>query len=267
MYRPYTLAIVFLVLYLFGLGAYWLQIGGLVTREFSFLLLPFLGVVGGIFSIRAYGLNGPRTKTLMFLTIGIACWFVGETLWDVYQDILHSNPFPSVADIFYLVAYPAFFLGLLNEIRSSRVNWKRMHPAVIFLLSIASLAIAIVVFYFGIVQAYDPKETILSNVIAMGYGVADLILVVTNMLVLTLVWEFRGGRLSLMWIGIFLGFIFQLLADILFAIYTIQYKQQVFFYKNFLDSIWMLSYILFAYSVFSFGFSILDAHRKIRAKQ
>jgi hypothetical protein len=190
-------------------------------------------------------------------------WFIGEVIWNYYELILHIKPFPSFADVFYLLAYPLIFFGLLNEVSIGAIHWKKINRAIFFLFTIASLCLAVLVFYFGVYVAYDVKESLLANIIAMGYGVGDLVLIVTNMFVLILVWEFRGGSLSRTWIVIFVSLLCMLLADILFALYPDQYQAQLWIYKNSLDSLWMLSYLLFAYALANFGLSILDAKKKI----
>ena len=51
-------------------------------------------------------LDGIFGRAYTSLTIGIACWFVAEIIW-TYQEIGMGieNPFPSVADIFWLIGY------------------------------------------------------------------------------------------------------------------------------------------------------------------
>ena len=247
---------------------YWLRIGGsntVIIRDTAYLLTPLIATIAGIFSIRLYGLQGPRTKTLFLLTIGVGCWFAGESIFYSYEFIFHTNPFPSVADVFYLIAYPVLFSALFNEIRQIKINWKKIHPSIIFLFVISAIALGLLVLYFGVYLAYDSHETFFTNLIALGYGVGDLFLIIVDICVLILAWEFREGSFSYLWIQLFISFIFMLVADVLFAIFTSQYKAEVWFYRSLLDSLWMIAYLLFANGLFSFGFSIRDAKSQMQS--
>lgn len=253
-------------LYVIALAFYWFGLGGKVNteiRDVLYLLTSFTGVIAGAYALKQYGFAGVRSRSLLLLTFGIGYWFIGELLWDYYIYLLHANPFPSVADLFYLNAYPLFFFGFVNEIFSARVNWKKLNRAILFLLVIASLAIALVVFNFGVYQAYDVRETLFVNSIAIGYGLGDLVLIVVNMLLVVLALDHKGGSLSRTWLIIFVSFILSLISDILFATHNAAYKTNIGFYKDLLDSFWMLSYVLFAYGLFSIGFSISDANQRI----
>ncbi|HSW97816.1 MAG TPA: hypothetical protein VLF89_08375 [Candidatus Saccharimonadales bacterium] len=254
-------------IYLVALAIYWFQIGGaqnVLLRNTVYLFIPFIAVVGGFFSLNIFGTKGFRAKTLLFLSLGLSCWFIGEVLFYYYEFILHINPFPSIADFFYLLAYPLIFFALVNEIRNTKVNLKKIHPSIFFLFCIAALALIFLVFYFGVYLAYDPQEAVLTNLIATWYGVGDLFLIIGNIYVLILAWEFRGGSFSHLWILFFVGFILMLIGDILFAIFTPQYKAEVWFYRSLLDSFWMASYIFFANALFDLGFSLVRAKTELK---
>jgi hypothetical protein len=219
-----------------------------------------MGVIAGLYALQEYGLTSPKSTTLIFFTTGIACWLIGESLWTYYEYVLHTDPFPSIADIFYLCAYPLFFSGFVREIHLTKVNWQGMKKSLIFMMVMTSLLFGIVVSYFGVFLAYSPAEPLLTNIIAMSYGLGDLILIMSAMAHLKLAWEFKGGELSGIWFSLFFSFLFTLIADILFAIFTAQYNETGSVIRSFIDSIWILSYLFFAYALLSFAISIRSAH-------
>jgi hypothetical protein len=254
-------------IFILAFSVYWLRLGWDIVslREGIYLSTSGIAVIGGIFALVTYGFKGPRTTTLFLLTMGIAYWFIGDTLFSYYQFILKIDPFPSLADAFYLTAYPFLLFGLINEVKAAKANWGRFNQPIAFLFGISATLLAIVVSYFGIFLAYDAKETLFANIIAMSYGVGDLLLILANMFVLILVWEFRGGKLSRVWLTLFVSFVLTLIADILFALFTVQYKAEMWFYKSLLDSLWMLSYLIFAYALFDLSFSLTDAFQRIKS--
>lgn len=239
-----------------------------VLLRYAFLLSSlFSGSLGGMYALREYGWQGAKSRTLLLLTLGITCWFIGEIIWTYFEYFVHENPFPSVADIFYIGAYPLLFVALFNEIRLSKVNWRSFSKSLIFLMVITAILFTIIVSYFGIFLAYSPKETMFTNIIAISYGIGDLVLIVSTLCLLVLAWEFRGGTLSQIWLTLFLSFLFMLGGDILFAIYTDAYNQTSSFTRSFVDFLWIISYMLFAYALLSFAFSIQSAHNYIQSLQ
>ncbi len=264
MNKRIVLIVSFFLFFVEVMAVYWFKLGfdNIVLRETLYLIPPVFAIIAGIVAIRTFGLVSSRSFTLLLLTAGISFWFFGELLFNYYGYVLYIDPFPSAADIFYLLAYPMFFWGLVNEIHVSQVSWKNISKPTLFLFSLVALLLASGIGYFGIYQAYTPTELFLTNVVAIGYGVGDLILIFATMLLLVLVWEFRGSRLSKVWLLLFIGFLLTLIADILFAIYVTEYSMQIWFYKSLLDSFWMAGYLFLALALFEFSFSIQDTYQK-----
>lgn len=252
----------FSIFFIISMIIYWLIPKGntQVLLQYSAILLSLVvASLAGFYSIKKYGTDGSKSITLILLTGGMLCWLAGESLWTYYEHFLNINPFPSSADVFYIAAYPLFFFALLREILTTKINWKSFSKSLTFLMVITSILMIAVVCYFGVYLAYSPTESILTNSIAIGYGVADLILIIATMALLVLAWEFRGGALSRIWMSLFISFFLTLIADILFAIFTNSYDNTDSFYRSLTDSVFILSYLFFAYGLFNFGFSIESA--------
>ncbi len=246
---------------------YWILPAGetKILLQYVFVLSSLiLAVAGGAYSLYKYGTQGTKANTLLLLTGGMFCWLVGESIWTYYEYYLKIDPFPSLADICYLMAYPLFFLALIRELWLSRVNWKTLSKSLIFMIIMSSLLLIGIVLYFGVYLAYKPDEVLLTNSIAISYGIADLVLIVASMLLLILAWEFKGGELSRIWMTLFVSFFLTLTSDILFAVFTKVYHEQGSFYRSLTDSIWILAYMFFAYALFNFGFSIGSAEKTLQ---
>jgi hypothetical protein len=264
------ISIILWSLAIFASAVYWLGIGGIhtvIVRNTIYLSIPLIAVISGIFSLCVYGFKGSRAKTLVLLTSGMGCWFLGEVFFYSYEFILHTNPFPSIADIFYILAYPLMFFALINEIQQSKIAWKKISPLTLFLYALVALTFAWIVFYFGVYLSYDPHEVLFTNLIAISYGIGDLLLIIVDLFMLILAWEFRKGSFSSLWVLLFFSFIFMLVGDILFAQFNDPYKNEVWFYKSLLDTVWITSYTFFASGLFNFGFSILKAKTHIKNKK
>ena len=58
-----------------------------------------------------------QAKAFLFFTIGLACWFIAEQIWQAYDYFLEGDPFPSEADIFYVAAYPFMVAFLFHSLK------------------------------------------------------------------------------------------------------------------------------------------------------
>ncbi len=105
-------------------GSWYLALSGLLMTAFLFPLLPtsldqdwvqFAIGLASVVVILFVALGTPRHdrgKWLLFASSGFL-FFLGDTVWLVYNHILHLPvPFPSIADAFYIAGYPFFFLAL-----------------------------------------------------------------------------------------------------------------------------------------------------------
>lgn len=252
--RPLFFFFVFSFLAL-ALLFYWTPLAGSYTevaRGLVFSSAPVLAFVTGIFAVKKQGLKTSRGKTLLILTLGIMCWMIGEGLWTYYDIGLHVDPFPSIADLFYVLAYPLFFIGLLKAVCEQCVEFKKVSKVLLFSLFINSLLICLVVAYFGIYRAYTPENSFAENAFALGYGVGDLALIVVNFFVFFMAWEERAKAATSAWFYFFCAIWMTLLGDILFALFEVEHAEKMWPYFQSIDSIWILSYLYFAASFFEF---------------
>jgi hypothetical protein len=256
----------FFAILLLTLLAYWFNVGGLqneLLRNIAYLAAPVFGVLGGLYTLRVYGLRDASGCLYLYLVLGLIFYLVGEVLWVYYDFVLRTTPYPSIADYFYLGAYPAFFVGLLGQVRSSGVNWKKFDPVIVFLFGIIAALLAGVAVYFGVVLAYDSSATPLENTVAIAYGLADCILILCSLLVLILAWEYKGGNFMRLYLFCFFAFVMVMVADIGFAIYNDEYVAGAWWIKNTLDTLWIMQYLYFGLAFFTFGLSLKAVQERL----
>ncbi len=77
------------------------------------------------------------------LAIAFGAWLVAEILWQIYENILFIEPYPSYADIFYFAFYPfALYHMIINikgfevKITKKTITWMTIIP--IFILTMYS---------------------------------------------------------------------------------------------------------------------------------
>ena len=258
--------IILLCIALAIIPVYWLRFAftNAVIRDSLYLSSVIAAVIGGGYALSKYGLKQARGLTLILLTTGVLFLLIGELIFEYYYIVLkHDIPFPSIADIFYLSSYPLLLAGFFNEIRLADVHFRKLNKMIWVLLIAIALGLSYVVYQWGIVTGYDPKEQLFTNIIAMSYGVGDIFLIMTALFLSILVREYRGGKFAGIWIYMMAGFCLLLTGDIFAEFFREQYHNEVWFWKSFLDTLGMLGYLCYAKALFNFGFSIVDAYNKI----
>jgi signal transduction histidine kinase len=149
----------------------------------------------------------------LFIGVGMLAISIGDLLWGVYE-VRGDDPFPSVADVFYLASYPSFAFGLA-------LATKRRRPLGVDVRAAIDAAIVSVIGgflgYVYIVRPIidDDSLSAFENVVLILYPVGDLLLfAVALRFVMGASWGKRALRLLVF------GFLLTLVGDVMFALGT-----------------------------------------------
>ncbi len=257
----------FMALSIVAVWSYWLAPQAVSAdwwQAMVYVLAPTTALGGGIVAIKEYGLRSLQGKILLTIVCGIFGWFIGEVLWTYYELIAKTDPYPSLADWFYLVSYIPFCIGLLWELKFLRHKVHKPLPYTLrLLLTMLAILFSGMALYFGVWQAIKPEYSILENAVAISYGVADIALVLMSLIVVVVTLEMRGGKFVGPWWWFLAGIGCTFVADIGFAMFTPQYETMQAFYKPTLDTIWIVGYLAMAYGLGRFGWLVQGARRSI----
>lgn len=183
--------------------------------------------------------NGIHGRAWLLFLGAMSSWFIAEALWSVNELVYHNNPFPSIADVFYVSGYPFMLLFLINYLKPVR---KAITTKMVF----AAIAISAVISVPSIYMAYsfDPKVSALENVLATAYPIADAIIFVPAIIGIVL---FFQGEVNFTWSLICIGILCSALGDIGFqaAEFT-----DTYYTGHPVDIILMWSYIFYAFGVY-----------------
>ena len=235
---------------------------GLLTNLVS-LIPPFIAFVYAWRASRTYEHNNKHGKALLLMTFGLLLWFMGEFGLFLFQFVVDINPYPSIADISFLAGYPLIWAGLVMEIRINKSSLKDFNQYIQFLIALIMGMLVLAVLYFGVFLAYAPGQPIMNNLVAMSYGLGDLMLIAPTLYVLKMAVDYRGGKLFISWALIMIALLLNLLGDVYFAIYRDAYTALEWPY-NMIDIVWGLSYILFAYSFFNTAMTIKSVRTQLK---
>jgi len=183
--------------------------------------------------------TGDHGKAWLFLLGTSVSWFLAETTWTVYELVYDKNPFPSIADVFYVAGYPlmlGFLMYYLKPVRKAIT--KKM--AICAIMISASIAIP------SIYMAYSPEPdvTLFENVLATSYPILDSIIFIPAIIGIAL---FFRGEVNFTWSLICIGILCFAIGDIGFQYATFT---NTYYTGHPADIILMWSYILFSFGVY-----------------
>jgi diguanylate cyclase len=213
--------------------------------SFIYLLAPFLPVLTGIRCLQILGWRGEAARPIRSLVIGYFLFLLGEILWYIWEFGLDIDPFPSMADLAFLSAYPFLFWGFISQAREERVANKKL-PIWLWgvLTTLGLVAIGLVV-YFGIYLRSLSQETWLSTLVLVTYGIADILLTMICLIGIVMTVEYRKGLLVKVWGWLAAGVGLLLIADIAFLLTSKRYLAGEWWVRQ-IDVIWIFGYVLAA---------------------
>ena len=156
------------------------------------------------------------------LSLGFLFYFLGQASLGWYQLVKGTSaPFPSIADAFFLAAYPFFFAALLGFLRGYReagfsVDSATAQGRVAAYVSAGCLAVAVPLLHPTAVAPTHAYETALN----LAYPVLDLALVVPVVLLVRVTMGLRGGAVARVWTSMLAGFAFMCVGDVLFGYFS-----------------------------------------------
>ncbi len=110
-----------------------------------------------------------------FVGLGCLSWGLGQTVWTIYESILHREPFPSPADVGYTGLPLLFCVGLLG-LASAPQGIGRIRALLDGVMIAGSLFVTSWILVLGDVVA-SGGESLLSQAISIYYPLGDVVLV------------------------------------------------------------------------------------------
>jgi diguanylate cyclase (GGDEF)-like protein len=104
-----------------------------------------------------------------------ACSGAGDTLFTVFEDVLHTEPFPSLADAFYLAAYPLLTAALFLLVRRRSTG-----PDVAGLLDAGIVAAGLGLLSWTFLMrpiAADDTLSLTGQLVSLAYPLGDVALI------------------------------------------------------------------------------------------
>ncbi len=210
-----------------------------VVTDIAYFPVQGMMVALSVVLVLRFRQSGNHGKAWLFFLGTSISWFIAETLWAVYELVYNVNPFPSLADVFFIAGYPLIFCFLMYYLKPVR-------KAVSSNIIIGSILVSAVILIPSIYMAYnfDPKVSLLENILATSYPVADSIMLVPALVGVIL---FFKGEVNLTWSLICLGIVLQSIGDTSFQFATFT---NTYYTGHPSDMVFLWSYLLFCFGVY-----------------
>lgn len=164
----------------------------------------------------------PSRTAWRLLSAGLIALCLGQACFVFYQFVQKIEaPFPSLADVFFVVSYPLMIAALAMFLRAYSASGFPIGPASERFWLATAVAMACVAIGYPILMPLvrnpgEPLETLLN----LLYPVLDFLLLVPAVLLIRISLRFRGGAVWRVWATLLAGFVFLCAADTLFAYFS-----------------------------------------------
>ena len=178
-------------------------------------------------------------RAWFILGLAVAAQTLGDTSWFYLEVILGQQPFPSIADVFFLAFYPLALIGLLSLPSAPMKPIERLR----FLLDLAIIMITtwMAIWFFIISPTAAQYESgNLDQILAAAYPVGDLVILGG---IFTLLVRSNENTVRSMLILYLTGLLLNVAGDLAYAYTSLQ---GTYVSGGWMDISWIVAYWFFA---------------------
>jgi PAS domain S-box-containing protein len=177
----------------------------------------------------------------LFIAVALSFYVFGDILWAIYEIGLHQDPSVSLSDIFYLIFYPIFAVGIYYL---TKFSFNRSEKFKIFIdMGIVMITVGLMFWTFLILPTLSSQENYNLIIISLSYILGDFLLFFV--LLRLLYSKFEENYVPIIFLAA--GILVLIFTDSVFAYETLQ---DIYVSGGLLDTGWILSFILIGLAAF-----------------
>lgn len=219
---------------------YWLGIGGGLHDIIGTAVYDGVVLGAGLACLARASAFGRERRAWQLIGLSILAWGAAEVYWSLAIEDNPSAPYPSPADIGYLVFYPLAYAGLalLVRARAQEINWRLWMDGLIAALGTAALGTAFVFDY--VAGKTEGSALEIATTLAYPLGDIGMLAMVVGVIALT---GWRPGRT---WSLLLAGMAALVIADIA---YTLQLTEEAIPGGSWVEPIYLIAAVCLGASV------------------
>lgn len=216
--------------------------GKIVFSDIALPIIEIFVILSLIYATVRSSNYGRRVQTAwMLITLAMLSYFLGDVTWAVIELYLNQNPFPSIADVFYLSFYPIFALGLYFL---PRFSFSRNEKLKIFIdMGIVIISVGLIYWTFLVLPTLLTGQEYFATIVSIIYIVGDFLLLFVLLRLLYSKLDENFDPILLLSLGILV----LIISDSIFSYQTLQGTYES---GGVLDTGWVLSFILIGLAAF-----------------
>lgn len=214
-----------------------------ITRVFGDTYTPLINLLVSLILFYAakmsYIHHRQSYRGWLLLAIGQFMFFLGDLTWSIFELVMGLEPYPSIADLFYLAYYPLFAIGIFMLPKNPFSQLRQFKTIIDISLIILSSGLIFWIFLISPNLASNPSDFI-SLVISIIYVVLDFVLLFA---LIILLFEKLGLFSKRPYILLAAGIGVQIITD---TIYSYQVTDLSYVSGGILDIGWIIGFVLIA---------------------
>ncbi len=170
---------------------------------------------------RRLEVGNPIRRAWWTFAAGMGLMFAGQLALAPEQIVHGTSPFPSIADVFFVGAYPLLTLALIFFLLAYRsVGFLVGSFAERLAIVGGVLVLSVVIGYPILTPVIEAELGGVEKLLNLGYPVLDFVLLAPLALLLRVGFGFGGSQVGRVWLTFLSGFVFVCVGDIVFAYFS-----------------------------------------------
>ena len=215
-------------------------------------LIPlFWGIAGLVNSKHWGGISSTVGKGILFLSLGITCWGIGNLVFAYYNLALQIPvPYPSFADAGFILLYPFTAIGIYFLSKATGITYALKKLGGKIGLLVIPILMIVISYYFlfvvarGGVISYDGD--LLKLILDIAFPVGSVIIISMAVGVYWLSREYLGGVFRKPILLILFGFLLAYITDFSYSYTT---TTETFFVGNWVDLLYPTTFFVIAWGL------------------
>jgi hypothetical protein len=183
-------------------------------------------------------ITGSFGKAWICFAVFAISWSIGEAIWAMDELVFEQDPFPSVADFFWLLGYPAYFVFAISYIKPFKNSISKKIIALAVSVSAALMAFLV---YCAITKS---ELTEFETALLASYPIGDAICLIPTIIGLAL---FFRGQVNFTWLLLLVGMFSFVVAD---SAYQIISQTSQYYTGHPFDIVYIWAYVFFAFGIY-----------------